>query len=75
MGATGLEAPPFYAGTARVPESGGNKSGNKAAVSGSLTPADHDLAAVVAAWPNLPATIRAGMKAMVQAATGRGGGK
>jgi hypothetical protein len=32
-------------------------------------PADPDLAAVVAAWPGLAAAIRAGILAMVKAAT------
>ena len=32
------------------------------------TPADPDLAAVVAAWPELPKAIRAGILAMVRAA-------
>lgn len=32
------------------------------------TPADPDLAALIAAWPTLPPTIRAGIAAMVKAA-------
>jgi hypothetical protein len=35
-------------------------------------PADPDLAAVVTAWPALPAAIRAGILAMIQAAKGGG---
>ncbi len=36
---------------------------------------DHDLAAVVDAWPELPGALRAGILAMVKAASGtRGGG-
>lgn len=33
-------------------------------------PADPDLSAVIAAWPNVPPAIRAGILAMVKAATG-----
>jgi hypothetical protein len=33
-----------------------------------------DLAAVVDAWPELPEAIRAGIVAMVKAASGKGGG-
>jgi hypothetical protein len=34
-----------------------------------------DLAAVAAAWPDLPEPIRAGILAMVKAASGLGGGR
>jgi hypothetical protein len=34
-----------------------------------------DLAAVVSAWPTLPEPIRAGILAMVRAASGEGGGR
>jgi hypothetical protein len=34
-----------------------------------------DLAAVVAAWPTLPEPIRAGILAMVKAASGEGGAR
>ena len=34
---------------------------------------DPDLAALVAAWPGLPEAIRAGIVAMVKAASGKGG--
>jgi hypothetical protein len=33
-----------------------------------------DLATVVVAWPTLPEAIRSGIVAMVEAATGKGGG-
>ncbi len=33
-----------------------------------------DLAAVIDAWPDLPEPIRAGIVAMVKAASGKGGG-
>ena len=36
---------------------------------------DPDLAAVVAAWTELPKAIRAGIVAMVKAASGKGGGR
>ncbi len=36
---------------------------------------DPDLSAVVAAWPELPEAIRAGIVAMVKAASGKGGGR
>ncbi|GIK17963.1 MAG: hypothetical protein BroJett004_01270 [Planctomycetota bacterium] len=54
-------------------ESGGNKSGNTGArfgdSAGVATPTDPELAAVVAAWPDLPPAIRAGVLALVKAAT------
>jgi hypothetical protein len=39
-------------------------------VGGADGPADSDLAAVVAAWPGLPAAIRAGILALVKPAGG-----
>jgi hypothetical protein len=36
---------------------------------------DPDLAAVVAAWPELPAAIKAGIVAMVKAASSKGAGR
>jgi len=52
---------------------GGSKSGNiDAGCGGSptpATPADPDLSAVVAAWPDLPPAIRAGVVALVKAGT------
>jgi hypothetical protein len=56
-------------------ESGGSKSGNKGAGFGAPTPTDPELTAVVAAWPDLPRAIRAGIVAMVGAAGGSKGGK
>ena len=38
-------------------------------------PADPELAAVVAAWSDLPAAVRAGIVAMVKAAGGKSGGE
>jgi hypothetical protein len=36
-----------------------------------ISQTDPDLAAVVAAWPELPEVVRAGIVAMVKAASGR----
>ena len=73
----GLEQSRFSSGNAGVGESGGSKSGNKGAGFGPPTPpatppkpTDPELAAVVAAWPDLPPAIRAGIAAMVRAAGG-----
>lgn len=72
MGATGIELPRFPAGVTPVSDSGGSKSGNTGAPSsgspGPAAPADPDLAAVVAAWPDLPPALRAGVLALVRAA-------
>ena len=38
-----------------------------------LPPTDPDLAAVIEAWPRLPKAVRAGLVAMVRAATGQEG--
>ena len=49
----------------------GNKSGNTGAQppesATPATPADPDLSTVLAAWPNLPPAIRAGILALIQA--------
>jgi hypothetical protein len=79
----GLEHLRFPSGNAGVSESGGSKSGNKGAGFGPPTPrttppkpTDPELTAVVAAWPDLPPAIRAGVVALVKAAGlgGRGAG-
>lgn len=71
MGATGLESSRHSNGKANDSISGGSKSGSKAAETTPATaPAVHtdpDLAAVVAAWSDLPAAVRAGIVAMVKA--------
>jgi hypothetical protein len=71
----GLEPSRFPAGNSRVSEPGGSKSGNKDAPfgisTGELRPTDPELAAVAAAWPDLPAALRAGILAMVRAALQR----
>lgn len=70
----GLEHPANPAGNTRVSDSGGSKSGNNGAGFGPLTPpakpTDPELAAVVAAWTDLPPAVRAGIVAMVRAAAG-----
>lgn len=52
----------------------GNKSGNTGTPTGDparpTPPTDPELAAVVAAWPNLSSAIRAGVLALVKAASG-----
>lgn len=73
----GLEHSRFSPGNTRVPDSRGSKSGNIGAGSTPPTPppkpTDPDLAAVVAAWANLPPAVRAGIVAMVGAAVPGGG--
>lgn len=73
MGDTGPELPRFPAGKSGVAESGGNKSGNTGArfgdSAGVAKPTDPELAAVVAVWFDLPPALRAGIVAMVKAAT------
>jgi len=73
MGATGLEHSHDSSGNTRVSESGGSKSGNSGPDSGAPMAADPELAAVVAAWPELPPAIRAGILAMVGAAAAHNG--
>ena len=75
----GLEQSRFPTGNAGVSESGGSKSGNNWEGLGLPTPpatppkpTDPELAAVVAAWPDLPPAIRAGIVAMVGASGGGG---
>ena len=76
MGAGGLEHPSKTPGNTLVSDSGGSKSGNKEGGFGPPTappkPTDPELAAVVAAWPDLPPALRAGIVAMVKAAGGLG---
>jgi len=69
----GLEHLRFPSGNVGVPDSGGSKSGNNGGGFGPPTPpakpTDPELAAVVAAWPDLPPALRAGIVAMLKAAT------
>lgn len=71
MGATGSELPRNLSDNTKGSDSGGNKSGNTGARFGDsavvTTLTDPELAAVVAAWPDLPPAIRAGVIALVQA--------
>jgi len=74
VGRAGLEHPANPAGNTPVSESDGSKSGNIGAGFGPATPpvkpTDPELAAMVAAWPDLPPAIRAGVLALVKAAGG-----
>lgn len=79
MGRAGLEHTANPAGNSQVSNSGGSKSGNNGADFGppspQTPPTDADLSAVVAAWPDLPTALRAGIAAMVKAAaTPKAGG-
>lgn len=73
MGRAGLEHPPESPGNKGVSLSGGAKCGALPGDSDPnptpATPTDPELAAVVAAWPDLPPAIRAGVLALVKAAT------
>jgi len=83
MGRAGLEHTPDSPGKQHVSETSGSNSGNIGADSGNSEPsapippappplpADPDLAAIVAAWPTLPNAIKAGVLALVHAATDR----
>ena len=72
MGWVGFEHTAKPSGNAGVPETGGAESGAVDAPKPSSEPAepthvDRDLARLVAAWPTLPAAMRAGILAMVNA--------
>jgi len=62
VGDKGLELPPKSAGNTGFSETGGAESG---AVGARMGLSDPDLAAVVAAWPNLPEATRAAVVALV----------
>jgi hypothetical protein len=67
----GLEQSRFPSGNTGGSDSSGSKSGNKGAGFGPATPAkptDPELAAVIAAWSDLPPAVRAGITALVRAA-------
>jgi hypothetical protein len=73
MGDTGLERPALALSQTPVSEDGGAESGAQDAAQPSNPPSlPPELAEVVKAWPNLPEAIRAGILAMVKAATGNG---
>jgi len=73
----GSELSQFSSGKTLVSDSGGSKSGNNGAGFGPptppptppATPTDPELAAVFAAWADLPPAIRAGVVALVRAGT------
>ncbi|HEX8875279.1 MAG TPA: hypothetical protein VF777_00915 [Phycisphaerales bacterium] len=74
----GFELSPIPSGDRDVSDSGGSKSGNIGTDAGPpmppatpTVPTDPDLAAVVAAWSELPQPIRVAVLALVQAAGGR----
>ncbi len=67
MGATGLEHRENPSGKPHIPDEGVTESVTNGA---EIAPevADPDLAAVIAAWPDLPAALRAGIVAMIRSA-------
>lgn len=75
MGSPGLEQPPETTGNTGVSLPSGAKCGalsSDSVPNPTLTkPTDPELAAVVAAWPDLPPAIRAGVLALVRAAGGK----
>jgi len=62
----GLELPQKYAGNTGFCPPGGAESGALCAPAAHFAP---DLIAVIQAWPNLPEALKAGILAMIQAAT------
>jgi hypothetical protein len=79
VGVEGFE--PFKNSREKVGQSGsgGSNSGNNGAETGAAsppaTPADPELTALIAAWPHLPPALKAGIAAMVTAASGPAGKK
>ena len=65
MEAAGIELTPHSPGKSA---SGGSSGAENGAPGDKTAPLDPDLGAVVAAWPNLPAAIKAGILAMIRAA-------
>jgi hypothetical protein len=61
----GVEIPPQNAGKTQISQTGGAKSG---ALSSDSAPIDPDLQRVLEAWPMLPAALRSGILAMIDAA-------
>jgi hypothetical protein len=62
---TGIELPPETTGNPSGSDQSGAESG---ALGAREAPIDQELAAVVDAWPALPAAIKAGILAMIRAA-------
>ena len=65
LGDTGLEQYPETPANQGISETGDAQSD---ALSANSAPVDPDLAAITAAWPGLPAALKAGIVAMVNAA-------
>ena len=74
MASVGLEPPSEVPGKQGVDVGRGAESGAPGGGSASnrqaVVAADPDLAAVAAAWPDLPAALKAGIAAMIRAARG-----
>jgi len=74
---TASDAPAAHLASLPAPIPAGSNAGGQADAPGA-TPADPDLAAVIAAWATLPAAVRAGIVATVRALADAGtieGGK
>ena len=76
LGDTGLEHPARIPAKTQFSETGGAESGapegETAPETGPETdPSDPELEAIIRAWPALPEAVRAGIVAMVRAATGK----
>lgn len=67
MGRTGLEHIAKTPGKIGVSNSGGAECG---AVADQIDPIDPELQLIIDAWPDLPVAVRAGITAMVAAASG-----
>lgn len=65
MGDTGREHPSNPSEKSNISETGGAESG---ALDGEIDRLDTDLAAVIKAWPTLPASVRSSIMALVGAA-------
>lgn len=75
MGAVGIEPVADSPGNTHVAGESGTPSGTVVARNGASdgvgdAPADVDLHQLVTAWPSLPPAVKAGIVAMVKAATG-----
>ncbi len=75
MGRTGFEHPHDPSVKSMVASEGGANcgalSGDSDTKPAPATPPDPDLSVVIAAWPNVPVVVRAGIVAMVKAARER----
>jgi len=70
MGAVGFEHPSEMPDKQRIPADRGTESGTLGdGAASNRQPADPDLADVVKAWPDLPAAVKAGILAMIRAAS------